>query len=68
MSWHAHGVDGLITASFGVSMTAPGDHFVRDAIVRADACLYSAKNSGRNRVVSEGQRPPEGPPPLRVVS
>ncbi len=68
MDWHAHGVDGLITASFGVSMTAPGDHFVRDAIVRADACLYSAKNSGRNRVVSEGQRPPEGPPPLRIVS
>ncbi|MBW9087211.1 GGDEF domain-containing protein [Rhizobium wenxiniae] len=68
MSWHAHGVDGLITASFGVSMTAPGDHFVRDAIVRADACLYSAKNSGRNRVVSEGQRPTEGPPPLRIVS
>ncbi|MEV4610037.1 GGDEF domain-containing protein [Neorhizobium sp. LMR1-1-1.1] len=68
MSWQDHGVDGTITASFGVSATAPGDHSVHDALARADACLYTAKNSGRNRVVTEGQRPPEGPPPLRIVS
>lgn len=68
MGWSQHGIDGSITASFGVSTTAPGDHSVHEAIARADACLYVAKNSGRNRVVSEGQRPPEGPPPLRVVS
>jgi len=68
ISWREHGIDGSITASFGVAMTAPGDHFVRDAIVRADACLYSAKNLGRNRVTTEVSRPPEGPPPLRIVS
>lgn len=68
MAWRDHGIDGSITASFGVSTTAPGDHSVHDAIARADACLYVAKNAGRNRVVAEGQRPPEGPPPLRIVS
>lgn len=68
MNWQEHGIDGAITASFGVSATAPGDHSVHDAIARADACLYTAKNAGRNRVVTEGQRPPEGPPPLRIVS
>jgi len=68
MNWRDHGIDASITASFGVSMTAPGDHSVHDALARADACLYAAKNSGRDRVVTEGQRPPEGPPPLRIVS
>lgn len=66
--WREHGIDGLVTASFGVSTTARGDHSVHDAIGRADACLYLAKNSGRNQVVTEGQRPPDSPPPLRVVS
>lgn len=68
MNWRPHGIDSAITASFGVSITAPGDHSVHDAIGRADDCLYIAKNSGRNRVIAEGQRPPEGPPPLRIVS
>jgi diguanylate cyclase (GGDEF)-like protein len=68
MDWGAHGIDGAVTASFGVSTTAPGDHSVHDAIARADACLYVAKKSGRNRVVTEGQRPPDGQPPLRIVS
>lgn len=68
MNWQDQGIEGAITASFGVSATAPGDHSVHDALARADACLYTAKNAGRNRVVTEGQRPPEGPPPLRIVS
>ncbi|AYD02865.1 GGDEF domain-containing protein [Neorhizobium sp. NCHU2750] len=68
MGWQQHGIEETFSASFGVSMTAPGDHSVHDAISRADACLYIAKNSGRNRVIIEGQRPPEGPPPLRIVS
>jgi diguanylate cyclase (GGDEF)-like protein len=68
MDWSGQGVLGSITASFGVSTTAPGDHSVHDAIARADACLYVAKNAGRNRVISEGQRPPDSPPTLRVVS
>lgn len=66
--WSEYGIDGVVTASFGVSTTARGDHSAHDAIGRADACLYLAKNSGRDRVVAEGQRPPESPPPLRIVS
>jgi diguanylate cyclase (GGDEF)-like protein len=68
MNWQQHGIDNAITASFGISTTAPGDHSVHDALGRADGCLYTAKNSGRNCVIAEGHRPPEGPPPLRIVS
>jgi diguanylate cyclase (GGDEF)-like protein len=46
------GIDSSITASFGVAVTAAGDHTVHDAISRADRLLYLAKSSGRNRVVS----------------
>jgi diguanylate cyclase len=43
---------GRITISVGVSMLQPGDDIVT-LIERADACLYAAKRSGRNRIVSE---------------
>ena len=66
--WHERGIDQQITASFGVSATARGDHSVHDAIGRADACLYAAKAGGRNQVVVEGRRSPEISPALRVVS
>ncbi|WP_158565540.1 GGDEF domain-containing protein [Shinella sp. WSJ-2] len=46
------GIDRAITASFGVAVTAAGDHSIHDAISRADRLLYLAKSSGRNRVVS----------------
>ena len=46
------GIDRSITASFGVAVTAAGDHTIHDAISRADRLLYLAKSSGRNRVVS----------------
>lgn len=46
------GIDRAITASFGVAVTAAGDHTIHDAISRADRLLYLAKSSGRNRVVS----------------
>jgi diguanylate cyclase len=39
-----------LTASFGVTRFAVGES-VDDAIARADAALYQAKNGGRNRVV-----------------
>jgi diguanylate cyclase (GGDEF)-like protein len=46
------GIDRSITASFGVAVTAAGDHTIHDAISRADRLLYLAKSSGRNRVIS----------------
>lgn len=66
--WRETGINQQITASFGVSSTARGDHSMHDAIGRADACLYAAKAGGRNQVVTEGQFAPEVPPSLRVIS
>jgi diguanylate cyclase (GGDEF)-like protein len=40
----------LITASFGVASYTDGDPNYHSIIDRADAALYRAKNSGRNRV------------------
>jgi len=39
-----------VTASFGVTAWSPSDRDFRDTMARADAALYRAKNSGRNRV------------------
>ncbi len=43
---------GSITLSIGVAQYVPGEP-IESAINRADACLYAAKRSGRNRVMSE---------------
>jgi diguanylate cyclase len=43
---------GRVTISVGVAVLRPGDT-PQTLIGRADACLYAAKNNGRNRVVSE---------------
>jgi diguanylate cyclase len=43
---------GTITLSMGVATYHAGEHLV-DTLRRADAALYQAKRSGRNRVVSE---------------
>jgi diguanylate cyclase len=45
---------GQLTASFGVAQYQPGDS-VDTLVQRADAKLYEAKSSGRNRVVAFGQ-------------
>jgi diguanylate cyclase len=42
---------GVITISMGVAELQPGEA-AADLIARADACLYAAKDSGRNCVVS----------------
>jgi diguanylate cyclase (GGDEF)-like protein len=62
------GIDQQVTASFGVSLIARGDHSIHDAIGRADACLYDAKAGGRNQVVVEGKRfAASAAPTLRVI-
>jgi diguanylate cyclase (GGDEF)-like protein len=67
--WSSRGITQQITASFGVSAIARGDHSIHDAIARADASLYMAKSGGRNQVVLEGARTPAaGTTPLRIIS
>ena len=39
-----------VTVSIGVTALSPADVHQDDALARADAALYAAKRSGRNRV------------------
>lgn len=50
-------VDIRVTASFGMASVTPGEIDATAIIARADAALYRAKASGRNRVCAEG--PPD---------
>ncbi|MEM1103289.1 MAG: GGDEF domain-containing protein [Pseudomonadota bacterium] len=45
---------GTITLSLGVALYRPGEP-ATDLIERADACLYAAKNAGRNCVIDDTQ-------------
>ncbi|MCZ7863935.1 GGDEF domain-containing protein [Agrobacterium salinitolerans] len=68
LDWRNRGVTSQITASFGVSAVARGDHSIHDAIKRADDSLYAAKRGGRDQVVLEGIRLPAEGPALRVIA
>lgn len=48
----AGGIGDVVTASLGVAASVPGTYSQSsDLVSAADACLYRAKNQGRNRVV-----------------
>ncbi|MBO0127480.1 diguanylate cyclase [Agrobacterium sp. OT33] len=68
LDWRNRGVSSQITASFGVSAVARGDHSIHDTIKRADDSLYAAKRGGRDQVVLEGIRLPAEGPSLRVIT
>ncbi|MCZ7889938.1 MULTISPECIES: GGDEF domain-containing protein [Agrobacterium] len=68
LDWRNRGVTSQITASFGVSAVARGDHSIHDAIKRADDSLYAAKRGGRDQVVLEGIRLPAEGPALRGIT
>jgi diguanylate cyclase (GGDEF)-like protein len=40
-----------VTASYGVAQARLGDEAVTDLLIRADAALYEAKRTGRNRAI-----------------
>jgi diguanylate cyclase len=44
---------GTISISIGVAQFAPGEA-AEAVLARADACLYGAKQSGRNLVIGQG--------------
>jgi len=57
---------GRVTLSAGVSTLKPDDD--ADALIeRADACLYSAKRNGRNRVICETDPEYRGVEPAKVA-
>jgi diguanylate cyclase (GGDEF)-like protein len=48
--WMADGIEGALSASFGLSLLHAQDEALADAVARADAALYEAKAAGRDRV------------------
>jgi diguanylate cyclase (GGDEF)-like protein len=51
ISQHSFGIEGVRTASFGVTAFRAGDS-LDNMIARVDAALYKAKSQGRNQVAS----------------
>lgn len=68
LDWQSHGMAEQVTASFGVAQWSPGDHALSDALNRADAALYLAKQAGRNQVFLESRKELKAPPPRLVKS
>jgi diguanylate cyclase (GGDEF)-like protein len=57
LAWKHLGIEGQVTASFGVAQWSQSDHALADALARADVALYLAKDAGRNLVFLESWRP-----------
>jgi diguanylate cyclase (GGDEF)-like protein len=55
-----------VSASFGISTTVASGHELGQLLAHADAALYEAKRTGRNRVVLYGQ--PTEVTPLAIVA
>jgi diguanylate cyclase (GGDEF)-like protein len=55
-----------VSASFGISTTSGSGHELGQLLAHADAALYEAKRTGRNRVVLFGQ--PSEVTPLAIVA
>jgi diguanylate cyclase (GGDEF)-like protein len=55
-----------VSASFGIATTSESGHELGQLLAHADAALYEAKRSGRNRVVLFGQ--PSEVIPLAIVA
>ena len=55
-----------VSASFGISTTGASGHELGQLLAHADAALYEAKRTGRNRVVVFGQ--PTEVIPLSIVA
>ncbi|TDB02478.1 sensor domain-containing diguanylate cyclase [Halomonas marinisediminis] len=49
-----------VTASIGISCFQPGDRNIDAVLARADAASYRAKQSGRNRVITDEEVPQSG--------
>lgn len=49
---HDHDAEPRLSVSIGVAKLRPGDPSIDTVLARADAALYEAKRSGRNRVVA----------------
>jgi diguanylate cyclase (GGDEF)-like protein len=61
-------VRATVSASFGVAATSASGHELGILLAHADAALYDAKRSGRNRVVTYMQPPQGETPSLSIVS
>jgi diguanylate cyclase (GGDEF)-like protein len=55
-----------VSASFGIATTSQSGHELGQLLAHADAALYEAKRTGRNRVVVYGQ--PSEVSPLSIVA